>query len=128
MSYLVLQIVLWLVAAALLALGFGWFMGRRGIDEALKEEENAKEKIVADWQSRHQEALTLCEVARERIATLESAVDELRSEVLAKSERALVLASQVERAQAKIDALERALSDPDFAPSDSAPRAYGEEI
>jgi hypothetical protein len=118
MGYLVMQIILWLAGAALLGLAFGWYMGHRGLEEAVEEQRKEKEEAIADWKNRRAEALTLGDVARERIATLEAAIDELRTELLAKSERALLLANHLERSEARISELED-------NPGSSFPRPLG---
>ena len=81
MSYLILQIVLWLVAAALLGFGFGWLLARRDVNAKVEEERSAGAALVEDWKNRRQEALDLADAARQRIAALENDIDALRREL-----------------------------------------------
>ena len=106
MSYLILQMIVWLAGAALLGVAFGWLLARRDLDARIEEERSVRAGVVADWQSRYQEAVDLGDAARARIASLESELDILRGELQTKAERQIQLESRIERAAAGLRKLE----------------------
>ena len=109
MSYLILEISLYLLASALLGVGAGWLFGRRGLKVKLEEERQAKSTLNADWQSRHREALDLAEASKKRIESLESDLDVVRGELQAKTQRAIQLESQIESGNETLEQLDLAV-------------------
>jgi predicted flap endonuclease-1-like 5' DNA nuclease len=110
MSYLILQITLCLVASALLGLAAGWLFGRRSLGAALEEERNTRNEMIADWRNRHQEALDLADVGRQRIASLETDMDVVRGELQSRTERAIELEGRIDRSAVDVERLQEALS------------------
>ena len=108
MSYLILQIVLCLGAAALLGVGFGWVLARRDLDAKVQEERDLRSAAVADWQSRHQEAVNLGDAARNRISALETDLDALRRDLQDKAERAAQVEGRIERGAEEVRRLQEA--------------------